>query len=302
VIAQDDCQIIHVVPDDWGAYVDIKACLESLATRRRSTRVITPNEFLNSRSWAKDTFFVSWALFDPLTERGHRSYKIAYVYSEALDANQSKLLPAHLSHWRSFAGLKHKFDAVFAHTPRAAEIVKATGLPTFVMPAGWDASAMGVPRWRCPKHHTVAYHGSMVGRRELIVPYLKEGIDGFEDVTGLFGRGLLGRLDVTRASLYIAHSMVESFSTWRLWQVASTSAALIAENGDTWPFEAGKHFVPIDHMTLDNAKEVTHEISGWLRSRDRLNDIANEAHKLAQRYTVDRVEDEFVFPAIEALR
>jgi hypothetical protein len=138
----------------------------------------------------------------------------------------------------------------------------------------------------------------------LFLPYLQSPgalSDQIENVTGRFGRGLLGALDTARASLYIAHSTVESFSTWRLWQVASTSAALVAEPGDAWPFVKDEHFIQIPYLTSENVQGVVEELKALADQHERLSAVATQAHELAQQYSVDAVEDDWVVPAIEGI-
>lgn len=294
--------IVHVVPDGWGPYVDVRACLKSLSKRRSSTYVLTPREANpEAEFWQDpDALAIYWPLLEPVPREARRC-KVVHVYSEAIDTDLDKLLPAHRGHWYRFRlDLAQHFDAVFTHTPWTSEVLKHAGMVSFVMPVGWDAEAMGTPRDGY-KLHDFVYHGSLTGRRELIVPYLQKRL-GLVDVTGSFGRGLLGQLDLARASIYIAHSLVGSFSTWRLWQTASTRAALVAEPGDAWPFEAGKHYIQIESLTVDNAERMVDSLLDLATQHDHLEHVANEAHTLARLYTVDRIEDEFVIPAKKALR
>ncbi len=298
----DNTRFIHVVPYDWGPFVDIRACLQSLSRRRPRTQVIPQDWYRRDPGLWEDPecLFICWDIStaDP-GPKENRKCKVAVVYSEAIDENQANLLPQHRAVWDSFLKMAPNLDAVLTHTPRTAEILGKI-LPAYVLPVGWDAEAMGALR-HAPKHQQLVYHGSMAGRRALIVPYLI-GRLGLVDITGSCGRQLLGRRVTAAASLYIAHSPVESFSTWRLWQAASTSAALIAEPGDTWPFEKGKHFLGIPRISVDNAEDVSLQIIRYLEQKDRLIEIANAAHELARQFTVGYVEDEFLVPAVNAMR
>lgn len=296
--------IVHVIPPEWGPFVDIRACYQSLARRRPWTHVISPAEYherINGWLWNDpDTVFVCWTMMDP-GPKWQRKCKVVTVYSEALDDDGAKLLHGHLDHWNNFRIMSVHFDAVATHTPMTAEIVARAGCPTFVMPVGWDPDAMGRPRRDAPKLHKFLYHGSCVGRRELVIPYLRAnlGNDHFLDGTGMFGRSLLGTLDTADASLYIAHSEVASFSTWRLWQTASTTAAMVAEPGDTWPFEIGKHYVGIQRVTMLNAPQTVRDLAELVKRRDLLLEVATRAYEeVACRYTVDHIEDAYLVPAL----
>ena len=300
---------IHVIPASWGPLVDIRACWKALSRRRPWTHVFTQHELEHHWMGYKTdptNFFIVWdqLIAQRIVNDGRRA-TLALVYSEALDEDGAKLLPAHLDVWHRFKDIAPNLDLVFAHTPWMCDMLRRTGLPAFVMPAGWDAETMGIPRWDTYHHKLITYHGSMAGRREVIIPWLKnafskmepDGISRFDDVSGCYGRALLGRFDQSATSLYVAHSEVRSFSTWRLWQVASTATALIAEPGDTWPFEAGKHYFEIPRFNLDNMDAIARYIYERAHERDRGLQMAGEAHELARKYTVDHIEDEFIVPA-----
>ena len=309
--------LIHVIPDEWGPFVDVRAMWLSRARHRGNLHVITPAEFCerqNAWYWNEPrAVFILWTLIDP-GPLDLRKSKVFHVFFEAIDHDLGKLLPAHVDHWDRFKTMSVHFDGVFVHTPRMKEVVSTyIQTPVHVMPLGWDAEAMGTPRWEAPKHRGYVFHGSMVGRREVIVPYLNGPFGlghgspspshAFENVTGMFGRSLLGVLDTASASLYIAHSQVGSFSTWRLWQAASTSAVMIAEvsgdDGDTWPFVAGEHFYPIEMMTADNASIIVGLLRSFLLEAPAMIEISKRAHELACTYSLARIEDEFILPAIE---
>lgn len=304
----DGLVIVHVIPDAWGPFVDIRACYLSQSRRRPWVHVITPDEYrARQNTWLWNdpgTTFVCWDLIDPGPKYLRKS-RVVHVYAEALDYNGMKLLPTHLDHWHLFKDMTVHFDAVLTHTPMTAEIVRRVGVTTFVMPVGWDEAAMGSPRV-APKFTGYAYHGSMAGRRNVILPFLHSSLGGlFKDVTGAFGRGLLGQIDVANASLYIAHSEVASFSTWRLWQVASTTAAIVAEaplggTADTWPFVGGgQHLVDIPAMTIDSGDAFVANLRNLLSNPAHLAEIASRAHEeVARKYTVDYVCDNYLVPAI----
>lgn len=297
---------VHVIPEGWGPFVDIRAMYQSLARRRPWTHVISPREYadrMNTWLWNDpDTVFICWSMMDP-GPKWQRKSTVLQVYSEALDDDGRVLLPDHLKYWHAFKTMSVHFDAALTHTPMTCMIVDRV-IPTFVMPVGWDEGAMGRPRPDAPKHRTYVYHGSTAGRREMLVPYVTKALGKlFCDATGSFGRGLLGIIDTSLASLYIAHSEVASFSTWRLWQVASTTAAMVAEPGDTWPFESDRHLVTIPRINTTNGKSVMRRLEEISQERDLLARISGQAHEeVARRYTVDYIEDHFLVPAVETLR
>ena len=298
---------VHVVPSEWGAWVDVRASFASLARRHPWVQVISLEEFrvraAGGELWDDpDVLFVNWLLDDP-GPRERRRCLVAGVYTEAMDEDESKLLPAHLDLWHRVKTVAGNFDGIFAHTPWMASMVGRMGIQAYVMPLGWDAEAMGAPRWHAPKHERLVFHGTNTPRRALILPIFERLLGNYlVNISGQFGRGLLGRLDTAAAALYIANSPVRSFSTWRLWQAASTSAAVLAEPGDTWPFEAGKHFLALPPITLDNLEAVARDIARLADEHNLLLRTAETAHEVARRYTVDRIEEEFLVPAALAMR
>lgn len=301
-------RIIHVISDAWGPFVDIRAMYEALAERHPWTHVISPAEFVaRLRDWPEGyadpkTVFVLWEMIDP-GPKHLRGCQVVHVFAEAMDENQDLVLPQHRAHWQTLRDRSVHYDAILAHTPWATEFVrKYTATPhVFTMPAGWDAGVMGTPRWRAPRHTDVLYHGSFTGRREVFVPYLAGAVAGWKDATGAFGRGLLGQLDTAAVSLYIAHSTVRSFSSWRIWQVASTAAAMVIEGEcDVWPLTS-EAYVQLPRLTSANARGFARELERISEDTEMLRARAKAAHEIARRFTVDQVEEEYLIPAIERM-
>lgn len=302
-------RVIHVIPDRWGPHVDIRASYESFASRHAHTEVYDEETFARqsyeNNLW-KDTLYILWTLHDPgPPDQRHATTKIAHVYAEAMDEDLTKFLPDHLTHWQRFQGCAANFDGVFAHTPWATQFIQrhARAPLVFTMPLGWEADAMGTPRWSSPKHWNVTYHGSPAGRRHEILPLVRAhlGDANFGNTTGRFGRGLLGHLDTSRVSLYVAHSKVSSFSTWRLWQVASTSCAMIAERPvDIWPFSPDC-VIDIPYISFDTAGGDMRRILDKALDTKLTNHTARAAHDIAQAFTLEHVEHRYLSPAIERI-
>lgn len=308
---------VHVVDPAWGPMVNVHACLSSLARRHPWVQVVSPSDVflevddnyplgrrttlrLNPLWRDPSVLMLLWQdRYDP-GPKHERNCLAAQVYSEAMSANKDELLPSHLRVWQQFVAKAHNFDGVFGHTPWMKEMLAGAGLPSFVLPVGWDAEGMGGPLWSAPKHRMIAYYGSSVGRRRLVIPFLKDYFQRdeskFHEIVGAFGRQLLGQLDTSAAVLYVAHSPVTSFSTWRLWEAAATSALLIAEPGDSWPFEPTVHYQPIARFTIENAAAVTEDVMRFTVSGNRRL-LAEAAHELARKFTVDFCESEYLVPA-----
>lgn len=301
-------KIFHVIPDEWGPYVDIRACYQSHCERAAYRYVITPKQFerfigagdANSIYNDPKAVFVLWTLLDPSPRR--RS-TVLQVYCEALGG--TGMLKPHVDHWDRFVAMKDTYDGVLAHTPMMARrIEQLTQVPTFTFPVGWDAAAMGHARLGSPAHRGYVFQGSKVGRRETLLPALQDALgDNLCDASGTYGRALLGLLDTSWASLYVAHSDVTSYSTWRLWQTASTTAATVTEPGDTWPFRPTEHYCEIPRVTVENSAEVADRLRWFIGTREGqtlLRGVAHAAHEVARQYTIERIDRDFLLPAIEA--
>lgn len=297
-------KIINIISNDWGAYVDIRALYQSLARRHDTIHLDTHGDCWNSVKDDPEAMIVSWDITRACTlSHDNRRCKLGLVYNEAMADDESQLLPSHRAILKRFK--ESPIDFVFGHTPwMVGKLNEIHPGKAFLLPVGWDAEAMGAPRWDAPKHHLLAYHGSMAGRREVLMPYFHNRLGGnLKDISGAFGRQLLGALDVCSASFYVAHSRVKSFSTWRAWQCASTSAVLIAEGLDDgktldcWPFDAGS-IVVVPEITVANALEVAEHICYVARS-DLAMRFAHAAHEVARQYTIDEVYRKFLLPAAE---
>lgn len=316
--------VFHVIPDAWGPFVDIRAMYQSFARRNPWTSVISTEEYLRLQKglqqealgdpwWDPRVAFVVWDLAaEPPDLKSTRKALVLVVYSEALDQVDEKFWPAHLKVWSDFWHAAHQYDGVFGHTPRMSDLLHhlvGTKCKPFVLPVGWDAHAMGAPRWDAPKFKELTFHGSVVGRREIVLPYLYDTFNRGRDagpllvnISGAYGRALLGELDTARASLYIAHSDVESYSTWRLWQTASTSCVMLSEPGDTWPFEAERHYIGIERFELGNVWNVSLQIKELLSRHEHNLSVARRAHEeIACKFTLDHVAENYLLPALAEL-
>lgn len=259
-IAQSPCRVVAfrvdlhpqtgshyaVVMPATGAFTDIHACYSSLEVPWLS--VLTPGDFpqmLRDRR-GDNVIFVHWAPATIIAEDlpSDRRASVFPVYSEAIDEDRSLMLPDHQRDLARFLEIAVFIDGVFAHTPwMAKHLAKFTGKPGFVLPVGWGP-IMGAPEWEREKEVQSVFAGSMVGRRCTIIPEL-EGRVGLEFCHGLYGSLLLDRMNASKTTLYIAHSKVHSYSTWRIWQALCSSSALVTERGDWWPLDEDL-CIPID--------------------------------------------------------
>lgn len=294
-----------VIPSLWGAHMDYFAGYSALSERVPWITTVDTSTYPAAFEANKNdnkVLFLLWTI-EP-APRPHRCL-VAAVYSEALDEDPAKMLPDHIQHWKTFGQYAPQYDAVLAHTPNLLGLLnRGMGLPTYLFPAGWSPETMGLPRTKKRPQHRLTYWGSFAGRRKKIIPFLKHRLnDLLFDATGQFGRTLLGTLDVSAAALYIAHSPVWSFSTWRLWQGLAAGVAHIAEVGDSWPFEANVHYIAIDHLSEDPEDNLknTITVSRIMEAscdEHRLNEIVLASYNaFSHKFTLDRCVEDFLVPA-----
>ncbi len=295
-----------VAPNTWGPYMDYFTGYSALARRVPWLSAISttdyPAVFEANRNDAK-ILFVLWT-----TEPAPRPHQclVTPIYAEAIDDDVSKMLPEHILHWTVFGQYAPQYDAILVHTPNlVAPLNRGMSLPTFLFPAGWSPETMSVPRGK-RSTHKIAYWGSFAGRRQILIPLLKHRLgDLLIDATGEFGLQLLSTLSDAAAALYIAHSNVWTFSTWRLWQGLAAKTAHIAEVGDSWPFIAGEHYIPIEHMTTENdLKNIS--LAGQIMTlscdEKRLSDIAIACYDtFAEKFTLERCITDYLVPASNIL-
>lgn len=277
-----------------GAYRDLWAMYAHAAKTRPWLEVMTRQgaDVLRATSLYQDPrlVMVVWepTKFVPFS-RDERRAKVIGVYSEALGGD---MLEAHIEHFEQFASVVPDYDAIAVHAPRAKQILEKVlvNTPVVTLPVGWCPFAMGVPDFIGPRPRELVFVGSNVGRRMELLPMLQAGLPGLEWPQGLYGQDVLFVLSQARGYLYIAHSKVETFSTWRLWQALSAGTTLFAELADdAWPFVKNEHFVALSSPpTPEEIRE---------RLAEDVSVYAKRAHEaFALDFVIDNVIDEYVVP------
>jgi len=289
----------HVIPDVWGAWVDLWEGYTEFASRHPWASCVGPATFERDQAQHiyqdPDILWILWGMREP-GPRDKRKGLVASVYVEPIGAADA-MLPSHVLEWNSLVDQRQRLDAVFANSPHMSHLC-AKQLPSFVLPIGWNPAVTGCPRWGAAKHDDYIYYGLSCGRRVTVVPrVLDEMAYHVKDVSGAFGRGLLGRLDNAKASLYIAHSNA-IYSAWRIWQTIATSAALVAECGcDPWPMVDGEHYIPFDRIDDDNVQRVMEDLVDIVKHVNLLQ-VARRAHDdLGPEFTLERVTEKYLVPA-----
>ena len=293
-----------VMPDDVGAYIDYWIGYSALAATVPWLSVVSRTQYSSFYEAHRNDPSMCFVLWNVEYAPRPRQAIVFALYVEAV-GDERVLLADHVRHWHTFGKCAPDFDGVLVHTPSlVAPLARGMSLPTFVFPAGWSpawGSSAPAKRW---EH--LLYWGSTVGRREKIIPWLKYNLHPYSlrDASGCFGRKILGEIDQSRASLYVAHSDVLSFSTWRLWQQLATTTPLIAETiGETWPFVAGDHFLPVDPIKLgpsDTAQryDVAKQIVRHMGDDEALRRVVVRSHAdLRERFTIERCVEDYLVEA-----
>jgi hypothetical protein len=293
----------HVITRAWGPFVDHHALYALFAAEHNWMSLHEPASVgPDSQLWQDPSvLLIYWQqqALSQLLPAPDRQCHTARVFAEAV-GDIDKMLHPHRDEKELLlkAVWAKQIDAVICHTPAMARYMGEMGVRAFVYPIGWDERVHGVPRFDSAKVDDYVYYGSPAGKRLLVMPFLKERLGRhLVDATGLFGRAIIAKLDQARASLYVAHSDVDSFSTWRIWQTLGSSACLVGEKGDSWPFVAGDHFVGLPTIDWVNVEGVAVDLKRILGDTGLLG-VARRAHEeVAHAYTCRRCLDDYLVPA-----
>jgi len=270
---------------------------------------------LNERPWLKfidtNTFrhifgryrhrralFCNWLLWEASWLPRDRKATVVTLYAEALDDNIRALMPVHQQWLNTFLNHRRDFDGVLAHTPwMAKKLTELSGLPSAVLPAGYDERVLGTPQWGAPKPFDAAWYGTMVGKRQALVHRLGQLLGPkLTDLTGHTSRALVDRLQAAKTVLYLGHSNVRSYSTWRTFHAICSSAAIVTEPGDFWPLDA-ETCIEVPTIDASNIDEVARRLLD-LPPQEALR-IARHAHERLREFTVARMIDDYLVPNTE---
>lgn len=294
--------VMSIAP--WPAYREF-AKIYAAATRRFPWIEMLGRKELSARlpDLCKDerNFIIVWGYRCPAIPVDRKA-TCAIGYSEAYDEDPNKMLNGHMRWLRDVKATQFsQADGFLCHTPWMAQRVsEGTGLPGHVLPVGYDA-VLGEPDLKAEKDHRFTYNGVMAGKRSWLVPAMREAMGvSFKDATGQWMRQLNATLNASCASLYLTHSDVHSFSTFRIWQTMASSAALIAESGrDCWPMTESM-YVPIPTLTPENVEEVARELMGY--SDDYYAAASRRLRDGLGHMTIDYVLDNYLAPASVAIK
>lgn len=226
--------------------------------------VLLPGEGLHHVREDRQGLYVFWhmpTLGEISKPRNHA--KVAFVYTEPL--NPVEEMSGDAKRYReNFLALTPYLDLVFVHTLKMKQQMQAlvpSRLLVGVLPACLDESAIGRALELEPKYDLLFY-GAMTGKRLWTLEALLDSPHApMLAITQKYGAELQTKLNESRANLYLVHSDVTSFSTWRIWQTLHSAACLVAEGDadgkvDAWPLTPGRHYVSFPKITKENVDET----------------------------------------------
>jgi hypothetical protein len=223
----------------------------------------------------EDTTFVCFHRPSAATLQQSRKAKVLFVYCEPLGP-VTGMTGDGRAYMESLRQVAHLFDGILVHTPDMRTLMRITlagwgvNIPVGVFEAGLHRNVTVAPDYSTPKDIEFLFYGAMAGKRQWSVPLLKERLGSRLVIAdNCYGKDLGRMLNRSKVSLYIAHSDVTSFSTWRIWQTAATSAALAIEcldgqEADAYPLEPYRDYLPLPKLMRDSIDEFVAKLDKFV--------------------------------------
>lgn len=284
---------VHVFPPD-KVFLESRECYRAAAARLGWMSVEGPEGWTPGRAdWADPAVMaVFWARLPELP--AGRSAKVAFRYTESVGKPEA-LIVNQRADMDGFMPRAGEPDLVLVGNPAAAEFMRPFCRRVAHAPIGYEPEVMGTPDWSARKDFDLLFYGTMVGRREWIIPAVEERLGGGFVRIGCFGAERKAEVERAKAVLHVGHSGETSFPGMRLWQAVATSAALITERRDAWPAAEGRHYVGLPVAERERMDVFLDALTEALNASHA--EIARRAHEDLSRYTVERCMEEFVVPA-----
>lgn len=288
---------IHIFPHD-KVFQEIEQCYRLAAWRAPWLSVEALSPWWGQHpGWADPRLLlIFWGTL-PRLPLG-RSARVAHRYTESAGAiaglvkNQQRIMG-------DFIQRGQEPDLVLVGSPSIYDLLKPHCRQISLYPIGYDPDIMGVPDWGRSKAFDVGFHGTLVGRREIAIPYLQARLGRrflkIED----FGRARKEALDGCRVDLHVGHSTEPSFPGMRLWQAAAASAAIVTELRDAWPAQDGLEYMALPSFDQDDPDRFLGALEGALQVP--LEEIARRAHGHLEQFRIERCMRDFLVPASAAL-
>lgn len=235
--------------------------------------------------------------------RQKRAAKVSFVYTEPLGPLPNMSADGR-NYYTAFCSIMGGLDGVLTHTPymrqEMSRIVNDY-IPVCVLPAGLDPSATVKANFEVAKERSFLFYGANAGKRVRSLSLVSHRI---HVAPNTFGRALGDLLNRSEVNVYVAHSDVHSFSTWRIWQTLATSAALAAEglNGvvDAWPLEPWRHYAPLPQIMPNDASDFLAKLESVPLAQWREISLTARAEVLL-KFTAERCVEDWLVPAGEAI-
>lgn len=249
-----------------------------------------------------------------------RQGKVLFVYCEPL--TMSGMSGDGLAYLRAFEDIWPLIDGALVHTPqmkedlvkhlREVEIDRRANYGDIaahigVFPAGLDPTLFTLPSAVTERDIDFLFYGSPAGKRQWSLPSLKKRLGDRLVIAPMntFGDEMTALLHRTKVSVYVAHSDVRSYSTWRMWRDSLAGAAMAIEcldgvSADAWPMFADVHYLPMPK--LENTVESYDEFVKMLNLFSaRTYNMEHSANDKARRFSTEHCVQEYLLPFIETL-
>lgn len=205
----------------------------------------------------------------------------------------------------SFEAHRNIFDAIIVQTPPMVEAATLRGWHPVLCPTAWDPAVVGIPDFSAKKQLSVATYGVKYGHRIEAFSIAKRILGSkLIETTGFFGKLRKSMLDSAVAILTLLHCPGCSYPTMRLWQAASTSAALISEivdPNDAWPAISGEHYLPLPLLS-EATVPALEEVLVRLSNQDAMLSMARRAFEDLKQFTPSFCMESYLVPGLEDVR
>ena len=301
---------IHFILPVSPVFDDLRASYKNLIGGLRNAGVAVhgpEGELLIADSPAGDVF-VCYHRPKLTTLKAPRQGKVLFVYCEPLGPLEG-MTGDGLAYLQSFEEIMPLLNGVLVHTPQMRDDLLERMYSDFVtiFPAGLDPDLFPLPTTTI-RNIDFLFYGSPAGKRQWALEALKSKLGDRLVIApqGTYGDELTKLLHRTKVTVYVAHSDVRSFSTWRMWRDSLAGCAMAIEcldgnKADAWPLTN-----MWDHYPLPRLEKTEESVADYV---DRLNLIddkynsnyALRARAIAQRMTTRRCVEDFLLPFIEKL-
>lgn len=288
---------VHLFPTD-KVFLETRECYRAAAGRIGWMSVGNPEDWPPDGPDWKDPgiMAVFWARLPALP--ADRAAKVAFRYTESV-GKPELLIGNQRADMDGFMPRAGEPDLVVVGNPAAADFMRPFCRRVVHAPIGYERDVMGAPDWSAEKSFDLSFYGTMVGRREWIIPAVEERLGGRFVRIGCFGAERKAVVERSKAVLHVGHSGETSFPGMRLWQAVATSAVLVTERRDAWPAVEGRHYVGLPAAERERPGVFVDALVEALKAP--YHEVAGRAHEELSRYTVERCMEEFVVPATAGL-